>query len=289
MKKGIAILASATLLVGLSGCAGDSKKNAGNGRDNYGPLNVSYKNNADNLHPLNVGNPIQTIRTNSPKGFASNPELDKHVIFQSFSLYQPYESNMYINLMKNSALVKRWGISDVWMPPAYRAFSQSYYGEGYAIADRYDLGEFPQGLNGAKATKYGTSDQLKQLIKNLHANGLHAQEDLVPNQMMGLPTPEVTSITSVDVYGNENDPNVKDKLAVIYSKGGGPGQAKYGLIKEWNQLYYNGTGPQQLGMYRVMVDNNMKPYRYYGPNDSKNYLPDWLNNSDAQKYGKINT
>ncbi|MBT2696558.1 dextransucrase [Bacillus sp. ISL-40] len=228
-------------------------------------------------------------QTETSKVFVSNTELDKHVIFQSFSLYQPYESNMYTNLMKKSALLKQWGLTDVWMPPAYRAFAQSYYGEGYAINDRYDLGEFPQGKNGEKATKYGTSDQLKLLITNLHDNGLKVQEDLVPNQMMGLPTPEISSITSVDVYGNENDPNVKDKLAVAYTKGGGEGQKKYGLIKQWTQEYYNGTGPQQQGMYRVMVDENMKPYRYYGPNDPKNYLPSWLANTDAQNYGKINT
>lgn len=226
-------------------------------------------------------------QTEISKGFVSNAELDKRVIYQTFSLYQPYDKNMYRTLEKNSNLLSEWGITDIWMPPAYRAFSQSYYGEGYAIADRYDLGEFPEGLNGERATKYGTSDELKKVIKKLHAKGLKVQEDLVPNQMMGLPTPEVVSITSVDNFGNENDPNVKDRLVQVYSKGGGPGQAKYGVIKEWNHTYYNGATPQQLGLYRVMVDENLKPYRYFGPNDAGNHLPDWLANSEAQKYGKI--
>lgn len=224
----------------------------------------------------------------SQKGFVSNADLDSHVIFQSFSLYQPYEKNMYSILNKNSNLLKEWGITDVWMPPAYRAFSGSYYGEGYAISDRYDLGEFPQGLNGEKATKYGTSDELKKAISKLHAKGLSVQVDIVPNQMMGLPKQEIVNVTAVDNAGNPNDSNVVNKLYMAYTKGGGEGQQKYGLIKEWSAKYFNGTGPQATGMKRIMVDENGKPYRYYGPNDSKNYLPDWLANSVAQKLGKIN-
>ncbi|KRE44772.1 hypothetical protein ASG81_13785 [Paenibacillus sp. Soil522] len=98
--------------------------------------------------------------------------------------------------------------------------------------------------------------------------------------MMGLPTPEVVSITSVDNFGNENDPNVKDRLVQVYSKGGGPGQAKYGVIKEWNhtrmqmllpnendpnvkdrlvQVYSKGGGPGQA-KYGVIKEWN---HTYY--------------------------
>jgi hypothetical protein len=281
MKKGIAILTATAIVIGLAGCAGNNNNNNITGKSRT--MNIGKQRQQNNLS----GTPrVSTV--NAAGGYVSNTALDHHVIFQSFSLYQPYESNMYVKLMNNSGLLKQWGITDVWMPPAYRAFSQSYYGEGYANMDRYDLGEFPQGRDGAKATKYGTSGELQKMISKLHATGLRVQEDLVPNQMMGLPTPEIVSVTAVDQAGNENDPKVKDKLVEIYSKGGGSGQAKYGLIKEWNHTYYNGTGPQQLGMYRVMVDQSRKPYRYYGPNDARNYLPAWLANSDAQKYGKIN-
>jgi hypothetical protein len=283
MKKGIAILTVTAFVVGLVGCVGNNNKADDNITGKSRTKNIAKQQQQNNPS----GNP-RGFADNGAGGYVSSPSLDRHVVFQSFSLYQPYESNMYVKLMNNSGLLKQWGITDVWMPPAYRAFSQSYYGEGYANMDRYDLGEFPQGRNGAKATKYGTNNELKKMIAKLHANRLRVQEDLVPNQMMGLPTPEIVSVTAVDQTGKENDPKVKDKLVEIYSRGGGAGQAKYGLIKEWNHTYYNGTGPQQLGMYRVMVDQNLKPYRYYGPNNAKNYLPAWLANSDAQKYGKIN-
>ncbi|WP_052702730.1 glycoside hydrolase family 70 protein [Paenibacillus beijingensis] len=231
--------------------------------------------------------PANAAESNA-KGFVSNAELDKHVIFQSFSLYQPYEKNMYNILGKNSAKLKDWGITDIWMPPAYRTFSGSYYGEGYAISDRYDLGEFPNGLNGERATKYGTSDELKRAIKQLHSKDLNVQVDLVPNQMMGFPKQEIVNVTAVDSYGNEIDPAFKDKLVPLYTKGGGPGQAKYGLIKEWSSKYFNGGGPMQMGSMRIMVDAEGKPYRYFGPDHQDNYLPEWLASSEAQKYGKIN-
>lgn len=60
------------------------------------------------------------------------------------------------------------------------------YMEGYAIADRYDLGEFPQGPNKTVATKYGKATQLEMMVDMLHDDNIKVQMDLVPNQMLGL-------------------------------------------------------------------------------------------------------
>lgn len=228
------------------------------------------------------------------KAYTSNTNLDNRVIFQSFSLYQPYESNMYDELSKKGSLLKEWGITDVWLPPAYRSFNMGRYMEGYAIADRYDLGEFNQGPNNTKATKYGTSDELKSMINTLHQQGLKVQEDLVPNQMLGLSGREAVYVTRTDNNGNLfKNPyttgittRIRGDLYLAYTKGGGQGQAKYGYIKEWNKKYFNGTSLQGQGIGRVMTDDNGVPYRYFGPN-SKNYLPEWLN--EAAAVNKINT
>jgi dextransucrase len=233
--------------------------------------------------------PVSAKTTDNIQGFISSEELDERLIFQGFTLYLPDEKDMYTTFSRNINLLKRWGVTDVWAPPAYRAFEGSYYFEGYSVADRYDLGEFPQGPNGERATKYGTSDELKSLISRLHNQGIRVQADLVPNQMIGLAKPEVVSVTSVDNYGNPNDPDFVDKLVPVYSKGGGKGQEKYGLINEWNHTYLNGTSPQHLGRYRLMVDQDGTHYRYFGPDDSNNYLPEWLAHSDAAKYDAINT
>ncbi|WP_035322188.1 glycoside hydrolase family 70 protein [Peribacillus kribbensis] len=228
------------------------------------------------------------------KAYTSSETLDNRVIFQSFSLYQPYESNMYKELSQKGDLLKEWGVTDVWMPPAYRSFGMARYMEGYAISDRYDLGEFNQGPNGTTATKYGTSEELKSVLNTLHTKGLKVQEDLVPNQMLGLTDREAVLVRRTDNNGNlfrnpfmtGNYSKIRADLYLAYTKGGGQGQQKYGYIKQWNKNYFNGTSLQGQGMGRIMTDENGTPYRYLGPGKSDNYLPDWL--SEAGDVGKIN-
>ena len=76
--------------------------------------------------------------------FVSSPELDKHVIYQDFSFYIPYDSTIYSTLAAQAPALHALGITDVWFAPPYRAL-RSFFEEGYAVADRYDLGEFPAG------------------------------------------------------------------------------------------------------------------------------------------------
>ncbi|WML50414.1 glycoside hydrolase family 70 protein [Neobacillus sp. PS3-34] len=170
-----------------------------------------------------------SLMPSTAKAYTSNDELDNRVIFQSFSLFQPYESNMYNELAAKGDLLNEWGVTDIWLPPAYRSFSMARYMEGYAMTDRYDLGEFPQGPNNTKATKYGTSDELKDMINTLHTKGLKLQLDLVPNQMLGLSGREAVSVKRVDSAGNLfKNPytsgmttNTTGDMYLAYTKGGG--------------------------------------------------------------------
>lgn len=221
----------------------------------------------------------------APAEITPAPEMDDRVIFQSFSLYQPYESTMYRELAGKTDQLNQWGVTDVWLPPAYRSFGMARYLEGYAIADRYDLGEFPQGPDGAVATKYGTSDELKSLMDDLHAADLRGQIDIVPNQVMGLGGQEPVQVSRVDNAGNRwnnrwtthRDTELNDKLYLAYTKGGGMGQAKYGKIKEFNKDHFNGTSLQQTGMGYVLTDADGKPFRVHQPDAAQNNAPDWWN------------
>ncbi|MEK4649058.1 glycoside hydrolase family 70 protein [Exiguobacterium sp. FSL W8-0210] len=235
-----------------------------------------------------------TYAPESAKAFAPSEKLDNRVIFQSFSLYQPYESNMYRTLAKKGDLLNSWGVTDVWLPPAYRSFDMARYMEGYAIADRYDLGEFPQGPGGAVATKYGKATQLEMMVDMLHDDNIKVQMDLVPNQMLGLNKREAVFVrratSSGEPFTNPYTGGEKTKTLatpyLAYTKGGGMGQAKYGYLKEWNKSFINGTSLQGQGMGRVMTDKDGKPYRYFGKDDAKNYLPEWL--LDAAKTQNLN-
>ena len=212
--------------------------------------------------------------------FVSDEELDSHVIFQAFGLYQPDDYNTYTTLSDNADLLSSWGITDIWSPPPYRVASDSKYREGYAIADRYDLGAYGKG-----PTKYGTADELSAAIDAVHDAGMRIQVDVVPNQMIGLTQRRVLPVTPVDPYGN---PIGDQFLYATYTKGTAPGQTEHGYIKEWDYQHYNGTSSQYQGLYRVLVDDNGEYITYFGPNDPRNNLPDWLANTDAAAYGKIN-
>jgi glycosidase len=219
--------------------------------------------------------------------FVSNAKLDTHVIYQDFSFFQPYESVAYATLIKQAAELKRLGITDVWMAPPYRV-AQAGFEEGYSVNDRYDLGEFPQGHNGTLPTKYGTAAELRRAIAKFHSLNMNAIADLVPNQLIGLSTREVSTVTAVDNYGTVLSGSAANVLYPAYTKGGGTGQSTYGLIKEWNAGYENGTSTQNLGLDRIMTDSAGTPYRFYGVGDSRNYEPDWVSSAFGQQYGNLN-
>lgn len=229
------------------------------------------------------------------QAFTAGEKLDNRVIFQSFSLFQPYESNMYRTLAKKGDLLNAWGVTDVWLPPAYRSFDMARYLEGYAIADRYDLGEFPQGPGGTIPTKYGKASQLEMMVDMLHDDHIKVQMDLVPNQMLGLSQREAVYVRRATGSGKPfanpfTGGETTKTLAtpyLAYTKGGGMGQAKYGYIKEWNKSYLNGTSLQGQGLGRIMTDQDGKAYRFFGVNHADNYLPEWL--LEAAKTGHINT
>ena len=82
--------------------------------------------------------------------------------------YMPKQfSSFFIGIIQKESYGKMWqrrrehlqwlGISDVWLPPAYKSSAGSD-GVGYDVYDLFDLGEFDQ--KGSVKTKYGTKDQL---------------------------------------------------------------------------------------------------------------------------------
>jgi glycosidase len=213
--------------------------------------------------------------------FVSSEALDEHVIFQAFGLFQPDDYDTYTTLQANIDTLVEWGITDVWAPPPYRVAGDSKYREGYAIADRYDLGAYGKG-----PTKYGTADELSATLDALHAAGIRAQVDVVPNQMIGLTQRRVLPVTPVDQYGN---PIGEQFLYAAYTRGTAPGQTEHGLIKEWDYFHYNGTSSQFQGLYRVLEGDDGLPILYFGPDHPDNHLPQWLAETEAAQYGAINT
>lgn len=227
--------------------------------------------------------PTQTSpATASPVTPRASTAYDDRVIFQSFSLFQPYESTLWSTLAEHAPELKNLGITDFWLPPAYRSFDLARYKEGYAATDRYDLGEFNQGPGGARATKYGTSDELKSLMSTLHTNGQRGQMDLVPNQVMGMSGREAVIATRSNDSGQPWENPVTGQTTkfvnqpyLAYTKGGGQGQATYGRIKSFDKTHFNGTSLQQIGYADLLRDPDGKPY-FITEGQPQTNLPSWL-------------
>ncbi|MCT3075873.1 hydrolase [Leuconostoc citreum] len=244
------------------------------------------------------------------KTFHSNAALDSQVIYEGFSNFQAFATNTedYTNavIAKNGQLFKDWGITSFQLAPQYRSstdtsFLDSIIQNGYAFTDRYDLGY-------GTPTKYGTVDQLRDAIKALHANGIQAIADWVPDQIYNLPGQELATVTRTNSYGDKDtNSDIDQSLYVIQSRGGGKYQAQYGgaflsdiqkkypalfetkqistglpmdpsqKITEWSGKYFNGSNIQGKGAGYVLKDSGTDQYyKVTSNNNNRDFLPKQL-------------
>lgn len=249
---------------------------------------------------------------NNGQTLHSNAALDSQVIYESFSNFQstPTSEDEYTNaiIAKNTQLYKDWGITSFEFAPQYRSstdgsFLDSIIQNGYAFTDRYDLG-----FN--TPTKYGTVDQLRDAIKSLHASGIKAMADWVPDQIYNLTGQQVVTAERVNNSGVYNDNSVINKtLYAAQTVGGGDYQKLYGgafldaikaaypdlfttnqistgvpmdpseKIQEWSAKYFNGSNIQGRGAYYVLKDWATNDYFKVASGDKSNaFLPKQLVN-----------
>ena len=69
--------------------------------------------------------------------------MDNKVMMQYFEWYLPSDKTLWRNVKKDAAHLKELGITEVWLPPAYKGAS-GVTDVGYSVYDLYDLGEFYQ-------------------------------------------------------------------------------------------------------------------------------------------------
>lgn len=96
---------------------------------------------------------------------------------QYFEWNMPNTGKLWQELKEDAAHLHQMGITSVWIPPAYKAHEQQ--DEGYGTYDLFDLGEFNQ--KGTVRTKYGTKEELIEMINELHRNQISVYLDAVMN------------------------------------------------------------------------------------------------------------
>ena len=103
------------------------------------------------------------------------------VMMQYFEWNLPNTGKLWQELKRDASHLHEIGITAVWIPPAYKAHEQQ--DEGYGTYDLFDLGEFNQ--KGTVRTKYGTKQELQEMIEVLHENQISVYLDAVMNHKAG--------------------------------------------------------------------------------------------------------
>lgn len=119
------------------------------------------------------------------KGVKSNltlKPLGSGVMMQAFYWDVPAGGNWWNQVSSKVAEWSNAGIDAIWLPPASKA-QNGPFSMGYDPFDYYDFGEYNQ--MGSTETRFGSRNELVNLINNAHANGLSVIADIVVNHNSG--------------------------------------------------------------------------------------------------------
>lgn len=180
--------------------------------------------------------------------------MENGVMMQYFEWNLPNDGNLWKRLKEDASHLHDVGVTAVWIPPAYKADEQQ--DEGYATYDLYDLGEFDQ--KSTVRTKYGTKDELKAMIDELHKNKISVYLDVVLNHKAGGDYTETFTVVEVDPSNRTKA--ISDEFEVQGWTGysfHGRGD-KYSDFK-WHWYHFSGTGyddkSRRTGIFQILGEN----------------------------------
>ena len=157
-------------------------------------------------------------------------------MMQYFEWYLPNDGFWWKRCAAKAGNLRDLGITQVWLPPAYKGTCQEDV--GYGVYDMYDLGEFDQ--KGTIRTKYGTKQEYLEAIRAFHDAGIQVFADIVLNHRMGGDaTEEVTAVT--DSPDDRNTQIGGEQKVKVWSRFIFPGRnGKYSRFT-WDHSHFTGT------------------------------------------------
>ena len=162
--------------------------------------------------------------------------MTNETMMQYFEWYLPNDGFWWKRCAAKAGNLRDLGITQVWLPPAYKGTCQEDV--GYGVYDLYDLGEFDQ--KGTVRTKYGTKEEYLEAIRAFHAAGIQVYADIVLNHRLGGDeTEEVTAVTD-----SPDDRRIQvggEQKVRVWSRFLFPGrQGKYSDFT-WDHTHFTGT------------------------------------------------
>lgn len=190
------------------------------------------------------------------------------LMLQGFEWYLPEDAKHFNRIKDNLDYLKKFGFSSIWLPPVTKATGQNDV--GYGVYDLYDLGEFDQ--KGSVATKYGTKDELIDLINTAHEKGVRIYADFVLNHKAGADETEVFKAVKVNP-DNRNEEISEAHDIEAWTKFTFPGRKdKYSDFK-WSFQHFNGVDFDQKtgenGIYKILWED--RDWNWAVSNEKGNY------------------
>ncbi|KAL4780515.1 glycoside hydrolase superfamily [Aspergillus varians] len=133
---------------------------------------------------------------------------DNSLMFQAFEWNVPDDQAHWRRLYHVLPTLKAMGIDNVWIPPGCKAMNPS--SNGYAVYDLYDLGEFDQ--KGSQPTKWGTKEDLQQLVSRAQELGLGIYWDAVLNHKAGADSTERFPAVKVDPQNRNQEISLSEEI-----------------------------------------------------------------------------
>lgn len=198
--------------------------------------------------------------------------MTARTLLQFFHWYYPDGGRLCSEVGEKAASLAEMGITDVWLPPAYKGAAGGY-SVGYDTYDLFDLGEFDQ--KGTVATKYGERPGLEQACAELKNNNIRVIHDVVFNHKMGADEKESVHVRRVNP---DDRTQIEDEefQALAYTRFTFPGrQGKHSQFI-WDHKCFSGVDlierPDETGIFRLVNE--------YGEGEWSNEVDDEKGNFD---------
>lgn len=209
--------------------------------------------------------------------------MENGVMMQYFEWNLPNDGMLWKKLKADAKHLSEIGVTAVWIPPAYKADEQQ--DEGYATYDLFDLGEFDQ--KGTVRTKYGTKEELKSMIDELHKYKISVYLDTVLNHKVGADFTEKFMAQEMDPQ-NRNNPLSQPYEIQGWTGYNFPGRNDTYSDFKWHWYHFSGTemddGQRKTGIYRIIGEN-----KYWSDGvDKENGNFDYLLGNDIDlRHGEV--
>lgn len=176
------------------------------------------------------------------------------VMMQYFEWFVADDGKHWQRLKEDASHLSEIGVTSIWIPPCFKATGTNDV--GYGIYDLYDLGEFKQ--KDTVRTKYGTKEELKAAIDELHNYNIQVYADIVLNHKAG--ADETENFLAVEVDPDDRNKTVSDAYEIEgWTKFNYPGRKNTYSDFKWSWEHFTGIDYNQANgkkaIYLIQGEN----------------------------------